>query len=108
MHDAVYTAAAVGLIALMTALSRALPYLLFGGKRELPPLMINLGGALPPAIMAILVFYCLRGVEPAVFPYGLPEAASVALVVVAQVLKKNTFLSIFLGTVCYMLLIRLF
>ena len=108
MHDVFYSAAAIGLIALMTAFSRALPYLLFGGKRELPPLMIYLGDALPPAIMAILVVYCLRGVEPAVFPHGLPEAVSVALVAITQAWKKNTFLSISIGTVCYMLLIRLF
>ena len=38
-----------------TILLRALPFVLFGGKGNVPPLVGKLGAALPPAIMAVLV-----------------------------------------------------
>jgi branched-subunit amino acid transport protein AzlD len=65
-----------------------------------------LGGALPPAIMVILVLYCLRGIRFASFPHGLPELLSAVIVVAVQFWKKNTILSVALGTACYMCLIR--
>ena len=106
MSDTVYTAAAVGVCALVTYLTRGLPYLMFGGKRELPKIVTYLGSVLPSSIMIILVVYCLRHIKFTVFPYGLAELISVAVVLVMQIWKKNTLLSILLGTVCYMVLIR--
>ncbi len=99
-------AAVIGTAALMTWLTRALPYLLFGGKRGVPSMVSYLGSALPPAIMVILVLYCLRGIQFTSFPHGLPELLSVGLVVLIQCWKKNTILSVALGTAGYMCLIR--
>lgn len=100
------SAAILVVVALMTWLTRALPHLLFGGQKELPQIVNYLGTVLPASIMIILVVYCLRGINLSAFPYGLAELISVGLVIIAQVLRKNIFLSIFLGTLCYMLLIR--
>lgn len=93
-------------VSLVTGLTRALPYLLFGGKKELPVTVHYLGAVLPASIMIILVIYCLRNIDLTAFPYGLAELLSVAIVIVAQVTRKNTLLSILLGTACYMILIR--
>jgi branched-subunit amino acid transport protein AzlD len=93
-------------VALVTGLTRALPYLFFGGKKELPRMVHYLGAVLPASIMIILVVYCLRNINFTVFPFGMAELLSVGIVIVAQVTKRNTFLSIFLGTACYMILIR--
>ncbi|MEG6520434.1 branched-chain amino acid transporter permease [Desulfotomaculum sp. 1211_IL3151] len=93
-------------VAIVTAFTRAIPYLLFGGKKELPTTVKYLGNVLPASIMIILVVYCLRKIDLTSFPFGLPELFSVAIVIVAQVTKNNTFLSILLGTACYMILIR--
>lgn len=106
MSDTVYTAAAIGIAAIMTMLTRGLPYLMFGGKKKLPKVVTYLGEVLPPSIMIILVVYCLRDIKLTVFPYGLAELISVILVVGMQLWKKNILISILLGTACYMILIR--
>ena len=92
--------------ALCTQVTRWLPFLLFGGKKELPKLVRYLGVVLPAAIMAVLVVYCLKGITPLAYPYGLPELLSVALVVVLHAWKGNTLLSIGAGTACYMVLVQ--
>ena len=95
----------VAVVALTTWLTRALPFAVFG-KRRLPRIVVYLGRVLPPAIMAALVVYCLKGLDLTKFPFGLAEIASVALVALVHLWKKNALLSIFLGTACYMILIR--
>jgi branched-subunit amino acid transport protein AzlD len=107
MNDMIYTIAVISVIALVTWALRAFPFLLFGG-RPLPAMMQYLGNALPPAIMTVLVIYCLRGTSLTQSPYGLPELVSCALVVILQLVRKNMYLSIIAGTVCYMIMIRLF
>ncbi len=100
------SAAIIFIVASVTGLTRALPYLLFGRKQELPGIVHYLGAVLPASIMIILVVYCLRNIDLTTFPFGMAELFSVGIVIVAQVTKKNTILSIFLGTACYMILIR--
>ena len=95
----------IAVIALVTWALRAAPFLLFG-TRPLPKAVRYLGRVLPPAIMTVLVFYCLRNTSFQTFPFGLPELASCVLVIVLQVVRKNMYLSIIAGTVCYMLLLR--
>lgn len=101
-----YSAATLIIVAAVTGLVRAVPFLLFGGRNELPKTIHYLGRVLPASIMIILVVYCLRNIDLKAFPFGLAELISVAVVIVSQVTKKNTFLSILLGTACYMVLIR--
>lgn len=104
--DVGYSVATLIVVAFITGLTRALPYLWLGRKEELPATVQYLGIVLPASIMIILVCYCLRKIDLAAFPFGLPELLSIALVIVAQVTKNNIFLSILLGTACYMVLIR--
>ena len=101
-----YVLISVIVCALCTQVTRWLPFLLFGGKKELPKLVRYLGVVLPAAIMAVLVVYCLKGITPLGYPYGLPELLSVALVVVLHAWKGNTLLSIGAGTACYMVLVQ--
>lgn len=91
---------------LCTQATRWLPFLLFGGKRQMPKLIRYLGSVLPPAIMAVLVVYCLKGITPLTWPYGLPELISAAAVTAAHLWKKNTLISISAGTLCYMFLVQ--
>ena len=101
-----YVLISVIVCALCTQVTRWLPFLLFGGKKELTKLVRYLGVVLPAAIMAVLVVYCLKGITPLAYPYGLPELLSVALVVVLHAWKGNTLLSIGAGTACYMVLVQ--
>ena len=106
MSDALYSIAAVAVVALVTWGLRAAPFVLFG-KRPLPEMMHYLGRVLPPAIMTVLVVYCLRNTSFVQFPFGIPEAAACTLVVILQVVRNNMYLSIIAGTICYMMLIRI-
>lgn len=97
----------VAVITLVTLLTRALPFLAFGGKHRPPEAILSLGRTLPRAIMGMLVVYCLRQVSPAAYPYGIPELLCVALAAGLHVWRRNTLLSIAVSTAAYMLLIRL-
>lgn len=106
MHsEALYSVLMIAVAALVTWLTRAIPFLVFG-KRQLPGMVVYLGEVLPPAIMVILVVYCLRNISFASPPYGLAELAACGGVCLSHKLLKNMYVSIILGTVCYMLLIR--
>lgn len=93
-------------VAIITALLRFLPFLIFSGKRETPKFILYLGKVLPYAIMAMLVVYCLKGISFMSAPFGLPELIASAAVIVIHLLKKNTLISISLGTIIYMVLIQ--
>jgi branched-subunit amino acid transport protein AzlD len=99
------TAAIIGIVAIMTWITRGLPYLLFT-KKGPPQIVAYLGTVLPASIMVILVIYCLRNTQFTTFPYGAAEIISLFLVVVLQFWRRNTLVSIFAGTVCYMVLLR--
>ena len=105
MNNTIYPLAVIGVIAVVTWALRAFPFLLFG-NRPLPKGIRYLGKALPPAIMTVLVIYCLRDISFSQSPFGIPELAACALVVILQAVRKNMYLSIIAGTVCYMALIR--
>ncbi len=106
MNDTVYLIAAILVISIVTWFLRAFPFLLFG-SRPLPKTMRYLGKALPPAIMTVLVIYCLRDTNLKQFPFGLSELAASLLIIFLQVTRKNMYLSIVAGTACYMFLIRI-
>lgn len=107
MPNEAYTAAVISAVAAVTWLTRGLPYLMFGGKKQIPPIITYLGSVLPPAIMIILVIYCLRNIHIASYPYGLTEMISIGLITALHLWKRNTILSITAGTFCYMLLLRI-
>lgn len=106
MKQHTYILITILICALCTQVTRWLPFLLFGGKKKVPKLIRYLGSVLPAAIMAVLVVYCLKGINPLAYPYGLPELISVAVVVGLHLWKGNTLVSIVLGTLCYMTLIQ--
>ncbi len=101
-----HAATVVAVVALVTIGLRFAPFLIFREQRETPPLIAHLGRVLPYAIMGMLVVYCLKDVDLTCAPFGIPEAIGCALVVVLHVWKRNTLLSIGVGTVCYMLLVQ--
>lgn len=101
------TSHALGLIAVMalgTMLLRFLPFVLF--SKGTPKLVLYLGDVLPYAVIAMLVVYCLKGVDFLSGTHGIPEAISVILVAALHKWKHSTILSILTGTICYMVLIR--
>ena len=96
----------VAVIALVTALTRFLPFLIFGGQRKTPAIITRLGSVLPGAIMAMLVIYCLKGTTFSAPAGWIPAFAGVAVTAGLQVWRRNTLLSIIAGTAVYMLLVQ--
>lgn len=96
----------IAVCALCTFVERALPFLLFRGK-EVPEIVRYLGRVLPMAIMATLVMYCLKGITFSSAAGFSPPLIASALTALLHIWKRNTMLSIFGGTVCYMLLVQI-
>ncbi len=96
----------VVVVAAVTLVTRALPFLLFRHPERTPRAVVYLGKALPPATMAMLVVYCLKSVSVTAWPFGLPELIAVAAVVLLHLWKRSNLLSICGGTVLYMVLVQ--
>ena len=86
---------------------RALPFLIFTKNRPMPDWLKRLGQRLPMAIMAVLVVYCLKDAVANPVKTGIPQGIGVLVVAASYKWKKNTLLSIFLGTAAVMLAMRL-
>lgn len=83
-----------------------MPFLLFPAGKKVPKTVEYLGKVLPPAVIGMLVVYCFKSVNPAAFPFGLPELIASATVVLLHIWKRNNLLSIGVGTVLYMVLVQ--
>lgn len=94
----------VAVMALVTILLRFLPFLVF--RNNTPPYITYLGKVLPPAIIGMLVIYCLKDVSLTARTHGLPELIASACVVGLQAWRRNSLVSILSGTVIYMILIQ--
>ena len=94
----------IAVMAGVTILLRFLPFILF--RKKTPAYIAYLGKVLPPAIIGMLVIYCLKDVSLAAAPYGLPEAIAAVGVVALQALTRKSLVSILGGTILYMLLIQ--
>lgn len=97
----------IAVMAGITFLLRFIPFAVFPSGKKTPEIITYLSNALPCAIMAMLVVYCLKDVTLFSGSYGIPEAICVILVVVLHKWKHNSLLSIFVGTVVYMLLVQM-
>ena len=95
----------IATMAIVTMLTRFLPFIVF--RKKTPEYVLYLGRVLPPAIIGMLVIYCLKDIAPLAYPYGIPELIAVALVAGVQVWKRNSLISILTGTVVYMLLVQM-
>ena len=93
------------LVVLGTMATRFLPFILFPESKTPPKIVSYLGTVLPYAVIGLLVVYCLKD---AVFSeyHALPELIAIAAVIVIHKWKKNTLLSIGIGTILYMLLVQ--
>lgn len=89
-----------------TMLTRFLPFLIWGGKKETPRYIQYLGKFLPAAIFGMLVIYCLKNVEIVTGSHGLPELIAMLVILALHRWKGQMLLSMAGGTICYMLLVQ--
>ena len=104
MNPSLHTAALISVMAVGSSRLRCLPFLVFRNKT--PAYVVYLGKVLPSAIIGMLVIYCLRETNVTASPFGLPELIATAIVVLLQIWKRKTILSIIAGTAAYMLLLQ--
>ena len=97
-----YILIGIAVSAVVTFALRALPFVIFNGKRQMPEMLVKLGRVLPATIM-----YCLKGAVSAPVATGIPSLVGVLVTGGTYKWKHNTLLSILLGTVSYMVMLRL-
>ena len=106
MHSACLYSERIIVIAIVMFLLRALPFWIFSGKRRESKLIEYLGKVLPYAAIGMLVVYCFKNVSFTKAPHGIPEVAAAAVTAALYAWKRKTLISIFTGTVLYMLMIQ--
>ena len=93
-------------VAFGTSITRFTPFWVFPENKKLPKSILYLGQMLPPAMMGLLVIYCLKNVSIMKAPHGLPELIAIAAIVILHKWKNNVLLSIAGGTAIYMFLVQ--
>lgn len=92
---------------LMTLATRILPVLIFGRGEIVPDYILYLGRVVPYTAMGLLIVYCLRDVQVLEAPHALPEIISLVVVVLTYLWKRNSILSVVIGTALYMVLVQM-
>lgn len=100
------TLASIFVMSVVTFFTRALPFLLFDRGDHPPKIVLYLGKVLPPAIIAMLIVYCLKGVTFTSLSGWLPTLLAGVTAVLLHVWKGNDLLSIFGATGLYMVLVQ--
>ena len=96
----------IGLCALASILTRALPFLRLSEKKPTPPIVRYLGNVLPAAVFGMLIIYCLKDTTFLNGSHGLPEIAGIIATVLLHLKFRQMLLSIGGGTAVYMTLIQ--
>ena len=97
----------IAAVVLGTMTTRFLPFVPAPAGISTPAFVQYLGKALPAAVFGLLVIYSLKDVQLLTGSHGIPEAISIALVIILHYWKRQMLLSIAGGTICYMLLVQL-
>lgn len=93
-------------VAMTTFATRVVPFLIFPKGKKIPKVVQYLGKVLTPAIIGMLVVYCLKSTKVLQYPYGIPQLISVLAIIILHIWKRNNLLSIGAGTILYMVLIQ--
>ena len=102
-----HAALVILIMGLVTLATRLLPVLIFGRGEKVPDYILYLGKVVPFTAMGLLIIYCLKDVSVVETPHGLPELVSLAIVSGTYLWKRNTILSVVIGTVVYMMLVQM-
>ena len=100
------TLASIAVMSAVTFLTRALPFLLFDRGEHPPKIVLDLGKVLPPAIIAMLIVYCMKGVTFSTPAGWIPTLLAGAAAVLLHLWKGNDLISIFGATGLYMVLVQ--
>lgn len=96
----------IAVVSVCTFATRLFPFAVFGRKKEVPKFIKYLGDILPVAVIGVLIVYCLRDFTEGDFNTIVPRLIAIAATIGIHIWKRNTLLSIAVGTVGYMLMIH--
>ena len=105
MNDT-YIISVIAVMAIVTIALRFLPFIVFDHGEQLPEWITYLGKVLPPAIMSMLLVYCLRNINLVEGNHGFPEVICVGIAMLIHNWKRNTLLSIGVSTLLYMIIMQ--
>ncbi|NOX14480.1 MAG: branched-chain amino acid ABC transporter [Epsilonproteobacteria bacterium] len=100
-----YLISGIVIAVIATYMTRLIPFLFFA-KRKPSPMIRYIEWNMPLMIMVILVFYALKDVKWAQYPYGMAEIIGVAVAILIHLKFNNALLSIIISTMTYMFLIQ--
>jgi len=106
MTDARHAMIVIAVMGLAVLATRIVPVLIFGRGGKVPEFILYLGRVVPYTAMGLLIVYCLRDVPMLDAPHGLPEIIALAVVTGTYLWKRNTILSVVIGTALYMFLVQ--
>lgn len=106
MTDTRHAMIVIAVMGLAVLATRIVPVLIFGRGEKVPDFIMYLGRVVPYTAMGLLIVYCLRDISLFEGSHGLPEAISLAVVTLTYIWKRNSILSVVIGTVLYMFLVQ--
>lgn len=106
MTDTRHAMIVIAVMGLAVLATRIVPVLIFGRGEKVPEFILYLGRVVPYTAMGLLIVYCLRDVPVLDSPHGLPEILSLAVVTLTYLWKRNSILSVVIGTALYMFLVQ--
>ncbi len=107
MNNTINSILIIAIASAVTILIRVLPFIIFDRGGKLPSWVEYLGKVLPPALMSLLLVYCVSGVDFASGTHGIPEAIGIVIAMILHFKWRNTLVSIGVSTAVYMLLVNL-
>ena len=87
MNRNFHAAALIAAMSAFTILLRFLPFAVF--RKKVPNYVIYLGKVLPPAIIGMLVVYCLRNTAVRIPPFGMPELIAITAIIIQTGCRKR-------------------
>ena len=99
-----YTYKMIIMMIIASALLRFVPFIIFSNTKQLPKQLIKLGKNLPLTAMGMLIVYCLKDTQ---ISNSLPEVIAISFVVISYIYKRNNLISIFGGTLIYLLIMNI-
>jgi len=96
---------AIAIMTIVNYFTRFFPFLFFR-ENDLPTYILFIEKYFPSVIMTILIVYTLKDVNFIQFSYGLKEIGGIIFTAILHLTLKNYLISIFTGTIFYMILVQ--
>ena len=105
MDNNLYNFLAIFAAGIAMAFTRLIPHIAFA-KRDLPDIVKFFEKYLPYSLMVILFAFFMSTVKFLKYPFGLPEILALIVGGILQFWKNNIILSLSIGSILYLFVVR--